>query len=548
MVQAIELARKNPRSANRSHARENCQASMWHPQQRRWSSTPNNNNPVALPTAHSAGRCCCLLPTHPLRKKEVLLLYIMGNCIITPPSQVAVISGPGKSRMVIGQCAFQKWFIERVEILSLELITLTVKSTEAETVRGVRVTVSGTCQVKVDAFTQQDLAQNLPQITLACQHFLGKTEDQVHQALLRTLEGHQRQILGTLTVEELYKDRAAFSQRVREHIQEDLNNMGFALVSYTVNQVLDSQGYMEALGATQTALVKREAAEGESKNISEAKKRVAENESSANMAEATYRAEAHVGVAMEDEKRAAADRDLAIKKAAYKAEVNHAEATAAVAFDIEKARQGQTVVREQTKQRAEEALVMLDVQGTEALTMQKQKEGVSKAMLIEEKNKAEAIRAKADAKAHEINQVGLAEASAILAKGEAESKVLELRGDSFQHFGNAAIVQSIVDRLPDIAREIAAPLAKTDKMVFIAGEGGGAGSRLTQDVGSILAQLPETVEALTGVDITKGLDRMVGSGGGGTGTSNGHMDPKLAALLGAAAAKQRSQPVTTGDH
>ncbi|CAM9159546.1 unnamed protein product [Ectocarpus sp. 12 AP-2014] len=305
---------------------------------------------------------------------------------------------------------------------------------------------------------------------------------------------------------------------------------------------------MEALGATQTALVKREAAEGESKNISEAKKRVAENESSANMAEATYRAEAHVGVAMEDEKRAAADRDLAIKKAAYKAEVNHAEATAAVAFDIEKARQGQTVVREQTKQRAEEALVMLDVQGTEALTMQKQKEGVSKAMLIEEKNKAEAIRAKADAKAHEINQVGVAEASAILAKGEAESKVLELRGDSFQHFGNAAIVQSIVDRLPDIAREIAAPLAKTDKMVFIAGEGGGAGSRLTQDVGSILAQLPETVEALTGVDITKGLDRMVGSGGGGTGTSNGHMDPKLAALLGAAAAKQRSQPVTTGDH
>ncbi|CAB1105971.1 unnamed protein product [Ectocarpus sp. CCAP 1310/34] len=166
---------------------------------------------------------------------------------------------------------------ESVEILSLELITLSVKSVEAETVRGVRVTVSGTCQVKVDAFTHDDLSQNLPQITLACQHFLGKvsqsfacssirwlvlscflTADQVHQALLRTLEGHQRQILGTLTVEELYKarwlcfrtwrrlravrDRAAFSQRVREHIKEDLNNMGFALVSYTVNQVLDSTG------------------------------------------------------------------------------------------------------------------------------------------------------------------------------------------------------------------------------------------------------------------------------------------------------------------
>ncbi|CAM9291103.1 unnamed protein product, partial [Hapterophycus canaliculatus] len=423
---------------------------------------------------------------------------------------------------------------ESVEYLSLELITLTVRSTEAETVRGVRVTVSGTCQVKVDAFTHEDLAQNMPQITLACQHFLGKTHAQIHEALLRTLEGHQRQILGTLTVEELYKDRAAFSQRVREHIKEDLNNMGFALVSYTVNQVLDSNGYMEALGAAQTALVKREAAEGESKNVSEAKKRVAENESSANMVEASYHAEAHVGVAMEDEKRAAADRDLAIKRAAYKAEVNQAEAAAAVAFDIEKAKQGQSVVREQTKQRAEEALILLDVQGTEALTMQKQKEGLSLAMLIEEKNRAEAIRAKADARAHEVNQMGVAEAGAILAKGEAEAKVVELRGDAFQHFGNAAIVQSIVDKLPELAKEIAAPLAKTDKMVFISGEGGGAGSRLTQDIGNILAQLPDTVEALTGVDITKGLERYLG-GKDGSQDGNGGIDTKMAALKAAAA-------------
>lgn len=43
-------------------------------------------------------------------------------------------------------------------------------------------------------------------------------------------------------------------------------------------------------------------------------------------------------------------------------------------------------------------------------------------------------------------------------------QVLEMRGDSFQHFGNAAIVQSIVDKLPDIAKEIAAPLSKTEKV------------------------------------------------------------------------------------
>eukprot|EP00904_Undaria_pinnatifida_P005772 jgi/Undpi1/2324/HiC_scaffold_13.g05707.m1 len=453
----------------------------------------------------------------------------MGNFIVTPPSMVAVISGPEQSRMVIGECSFQRWFIESCEYLSLELITLAVRSVEAETVRGVRVTVGGTCQVKVDAFTGEDLEQNIPQITLACQHFLGKSAAHIHDALLRTLEGHQRQILGTLTgpCSFICFDRAAFSQRVREHIREDLKNMGFALVSYTVNQVQDSHGYMESLGATQTALVKREAAEGQSRNISEGKQRVAENESAADIAEATFRAEAHVSVAAEKEKRAAADRDLAVKQASYKSEINSAEAAAKAAFDIEKARQGQAVVRENTKQKTEEAIIMLEVtqqkakeavillevEGTEALRRQKNREGYALASLLEEKNKAEAVRNAADAKAHEITQIGNAEAAAILAKGEAEAKVLKLRGESFKSFGNAAIVQSIVDRLPDIAREIAAPLAKTEKMVFISGEGGGAGSRLTQDVGNILSQLPVTVEALTGVDITKGLDRYVGGGG-----------------------------------
>lgn len=53
---------------------------------------------------------------------------------------------------------------------------------------------------------------------------------------------------------------------------------------------------MQRLMICRFSVPQREAAEGESKNVSEAKKRVAENESSATMAEASYRAEAHVGV------------------------------------------------------------------------------------------------------------------------------------------------------------------------------------------------------------------------------------------------------------
>ena len=89
------------------------------------------------------------------------------------------------------------------------------------------------------------------------------------------LEGHQRQILGTLTVEELYKDRQAFAQRVKEHVATDLYRMGFVLVSYTVAKIFDNSGYMDALGATQSALVKREADEGRAKNQNQARKEVA---------------------------------------------------------------------------------------------------------------------------------------------------------------------------------------------------------------------------------------------------------------------------------
>ncbi|CAM9317947.1 unnamed protein product [Ascophyllum nodosum] len=120
-------------------------------------------------------------------------------------------------------------------------------------------------------------------------------------------------------------------------------------------------------------------------------------------------------------------------------------------------------------------------------------------MLIEERNRAEAVRAKADAEA-------------ILAREEAEAKVLEMRGDAFAHFGNAAVVQSIVEKLPDIAREVAAPPSRTKKMVFVSGDCGGAGSHLNEDVGTISSQLPVTVEGSTRVDITKRLDHDLGDG------------------------------------
>ena len=210
----------------------------------------------------------------------------MGNIINTGPNKAAVISGCSKTRFVIGKCGCQAWFCEQTQYLSLELMSLVIRSNAAETIKGVRVNCESVAQIKVKALmvpsrltgrtyegqkvaedgpgqgdAKEDLGYDLTAIKVAATHFLGDSEKNIKEAILATMEGHQRQILGTLTVEEIYKDRSAFSERVREHVQDDLAAMGFELTSYTVKSIDDANGYMESLGMTQTSLVKREAAE-----------------------------------------------------------------------------------------------------------------------------------------------------------------------------------------------------------------------------------------------------------------------------------------------
>ena len=59
-----------------------------------------------------------------------------------------------------------------------------------------------------------------------------------------------------------------------EGVTNDLNGMGYEIVSYVVADVKDDNGYMDALGATQISLVKRQAAEGVSRNVAEQRKKV----------------------------------------------------------------------------------------------------------------------------------------------------------------------------------------------------------------------------------------------------------------------------------
>ena len=119
----------------------------------------------------------------------------MGNIIVSPPNEAAIISGCRGTRIIIGKCSFQFWIFETCKRLGLELMTISVESRSAETAKGVRISLSSTAQIKI--LTGHGAKVDLDKVELAAQHFLGYSRDEIQHAVHRTMEGHQRQVIGT---------------------------------------------------------------------------------------------------------------------------------------------------------------------------------------------------------------------------------------------------------------------------------------------------------------------------------------------------------------
>ena len=175
--------------------------------------------------------------------------------------------------MVSGSWAWAWWLVTDVQKMSLEVMTLNPMCDNVETKQGVPLTVTGVAQVKIMKDRQL--------LEIAAEQFLGKKEDEITETILQTLEGHLRAILGTLTVEEVYKDRDQFANLVREIAKPDVGKMGIEILSFTIKDVYDNVDYLASLGKSQTAAVKRDAEIGVAQANRDAGIREAECEKSA---------------------------------------------------------------------------------------------------------------------------------------------------------------------------------------------------------------------------------------------------------------------------
>jgi flotillin len=460
-----------------------------------------------------------------------LLLYmIFSRYTKVGPNQVLIVSGrPHKTedgtqvgfRIVKGGGTFVWPIFEKVDLLSLELLTIDVQTPEVYTSKGVPVKVDGVAQVKVKG---DDIS-----IRTAAEQFLGKNTDEIRNIATQTLEGHLRAILGTMTVEEIYQNRDAFASKVQEVAAGDMANMGLQIVSFTIRDIRDAQGYLDALGKPRIAQVKRDA------QIAQAE---ADRDAQIRSAAATQAGQEAKFAA--DSKIAEAQRDYQSNVATYQATVNQKKAEADLAYDLQKFKTGQLVKAEEVQVQIIEKQKQIELQQQEILRKQRELEAMVQKPADAERYRVEtlanatkfqleteaagaasAAKAKGFANADVAKATGIAEADANKARGLAEAAVIEAQGkatasamqakaDSFKNYNEAAVIEMIVRILPEVAGKISEPLAKMEKMVIInSGNGpGGGASKLTGDVTQIISQLPPVIESLTGIKFEKLLEEV----------------------------------------
>jgi flotillin len=403
------------------------------------------------------------------------------------PNEVLIISGKRAGdrgyRIVRGGGTYVRPFRERVQRLSLELMQFDVKTSETYSVHGVPVQVDGVCMVKIDGSEDG--------IERAAEQFLSRRQEDIVRTAMQAVEGHMRTAIGAHSIEDIYRDRQRLVDQVRELVTPDLEAMGLTIVSLTIRNVGDKQGYIEALGRPRTAQVKRDAIRGEAEAEREAKA-------------ARYEADLSI-----ERSR----RDYEIEKSKFKAEGMRASAEADLSYDLQKAISRQEVRRQELEVEIVERQKAIELMQAE---VERRKRELAAEIIEPALARAKEIMELAEAQREQSAALGAGEADALRAKGLAEAEAMAAKAESWKGYNEAAITDRVLEILPELAAAVSAPLAQTEKIVMIGGgNGSGPGAhKITRDVTQVMAELPAVVEALTGKSFEELSKHIPGVGNG----------------------------------
>ncbi len=377
------------------------------------------------------------------------------------------VSAPGDKgvKVVVGGGTLVFPLINRVGKLKLTARQISVQLADAVTSQGIKVQVQGVATFKI--------GRDVESLRNAAERFLDAKPEQVDSIVKNVLEGSLRSIVGTLTIEELIRDRQKLLQQVQDAAKGDLATSGLQIDAFTIQSFSDESNYIELLGQQSVATVSRDA----------------------RMAKASTDQEAAVREAEAQQIKINAARDVSLREAETRTQVAAAQARADQSGPLAQAQATQEVVRKQT----ELAQLEADRKEKELLsTTVKPAAAEAQAVIARAEGAKRARIASAEADAETTRLEGGAEAQIVLTKGEAEAKALAMRADAYKQFNEAAIIQTVLSALPEIVRAAAEPMGKIDSLTVMSADGA---SDIVRNATRAVIESTTAIKGLTGLDV-----------------------------------------------
>ena len=462
----------------------------------------------------------------------VVIVFALGYCK-APPDKAYIISGL-KKRTLIGKAGFRIPFFERLDVVTLELIQVDVKTKQ-------KVPNKDFINVSVDAVVNIKVSRDEEMLALAAMNFLNASPEYICENAKEVLEGNMREIVGEMTTKEMVLNRQAFAEKVKTNAQPDLQKMGLEIVSFNVQNFTDDDHAIENLGIDNIATISKDAAIARANaeaQVEQARAKAAKEANDARVAAETEIAirnneleikkadlkkqadiqvaiaEAAKGIQAEEQRKIleATSGDASIvaleketELSQRKVAIKEKELDAAIRKKAEAekfAAQQEADARLYTTQKNAEAELAERTRKAEAIQIEAEREAdatkaAADAALFQQAKDAEAkqiaaereaaaIKALADAQkvkgeneAFVIKAKGDAEADAIKAKALAEAEGLEKKADAMAKYGEAAkmdlqlqVAKEFVKVLPAIATGVASAYTKVGNITMYGDQSG----------------------------------------------------------------------------
>ncbi len=445
----------------------------------------------------------------------VVFIILMTSYVKAPPDVAYIISGIKKEpRVLIGKAGIKVPFFERLDKLIVRQMSIDIKT-------GDFVPTLDFIGVNIDAVAKVRVMTDGEGIQRAMRNFLNMNETAITEALVDSLQGNMREIIGTISLKDLCNDRKTFGDQVQEKAQLDMNRLGIEIISCNIQHVTDQNDLIPALGQDNMATIQ--------KNASIAK---ANADRDVAIAQAQARKEANDASVKAETEIAIKQNELSIKKSELKTIQDTKAAEADAAYKIQEQEQRRTIevsttnaniarqerevelkqkeaevqeqtlnatIRKQADAKKYEQQQMADVE-----LYKKQRE--AEARKYEAAQQAEAKKIEADALKYAMEQEaagiaakGKAEAEAIQAKAEAEAAGIDKKAEAMQKYGEAAIIEMLCQMYPLVAKEVARPLENIDSITMY---GSGNTARLTEDVTTSFKQVINGIGDSMGIDLS----------------------------------------------